>query len=189
MLNAFRFYWSVIVLVFFNTMCVAVEHYNQPEWLSEFLRKLPNPSNHLIAHPNENLATVQPFSNHSKTFQLKTSDCSWKDKIKLHLPIYSYPSPRIARHLMHQTWLLSLINSVKFLDTAEYIFLVFFICETAVRMWAMGHRVYFESSFNRQVKHGQDENSNIETFMFIVHFQVWLHGDQWECVWSDLDPL
>ena len=35
----FRFYWSVIVLVFFNTMCVAVEHYNQPEWLSEFLRK------------------------------------------------------------------------------------------------------------------------------------------------------
>ena len=38
---------------------------------------------------------------------------------------------------------------MKFSDTAEYIFLVFFICETAVRMWAMGHRVYFESSFNR----------------------------------------
>ena len=34
-----RFYWSVIILVFFNTMCVAVEHYNQPEWLSDFLRE------------------------------------------------------------------------------------------------------------------------------------------------------
>jgi voltage-dependent calcium channel N type alpha-1B len=33
------FYWSVIILVFLNTMCVAVEHYNQPDWLSEFLRK------------------------------------------------------------------------------------------------------------------------------------------------------
>ncbi|XP_039288587.1 voltage-dependent calcium channel type A subunit alpha-1 isoform X2 [Nilaparvata lugens] len=31
------FYWFVIVLVFFNTVCVAVEHYNQPEWLTKFL--------------------------------------------------------------------------------------------------------------------------------------------------------
>lgn len=34
------FYWFVIVLVFFNTVCVAVEHYNQPPWLTEFLCKL-----------------------------------------------------------------------------------------------------------------------------------------------------
>lgn len=33
------FYWFVIVLVFFNTVCVAVEHYNQPPWLTEFLCK------------------------------------------------------------------------------------------------------------------------------------------------------
>ncbi len=33
------FYWFVIVLVFVNTMCVAVEHYNQPQWLSDFLCK------------------------------------------------------------------------------------------------------------------------------------------------------
>ena len=33
------FYWSVIILVFLNTMCVAVEHYAQPDWLSDFLRK------------------------------------------------------------------------------------------------------------------------------------------------------
>lgn len=31
------FYWSVIVLVFLNTLCVAVEHDNQPDWLSDFL--------------------------------------------------------------------------------------------------------------------------------------------------------
>ena len=33
------FYWFVILLVFLNTFAVAVEHYNQPPWLSEFLRK------------------------------------------------------------------------------------------------------------------------------------------------------
>ncbi|XP_058448215.1 voltage-dependent calcium channel type A subunit alpha-1-like isoform X3 [Malaya genurostris] len=31
------FYWFVIVLVFLNTICVAVEHYGQPPWLSMFL--------------------------------------------------------------------------------------------------------------------------------------------------------
>ncbi|XP_037083301.1 voltage-dependent calcium channel type A subunit alpha-1-like isoform X2 [Pollicipes pollicipes] len=31
------FYWFVIVLVFLNTVCVAVEHYNQPDWLTLFL--------------------------------------------------------------------------------------------------------------------------------------------------------
>lgn len=34
-----KFYWFVIVLVFFNTVCVAVEHYDQPKWLSDFLCK------------------------------------------------------------------------------------------------------------------------------------------------------
>ena len=34
------FYWTVIVLVFFNTFCVAIEHYGQPLWLSDFLRKI-----------------------------------------------------------------------------------------------------------------------------------------------------
>ncbi|CAH1183785.1 unnamed protein product [Phaedon cochleariae] len=31
------FYWSVIVLVLFNTICVAVEYHGQPQWLSDFL--------------------------------------------------------------------------------------------------------------------------------------------------------
>ena len=34
------FYWFVILLVFFNTCCVAVEHYNQPNWLTQFLGHL-----------------------------------------------------------------------------------------------------------------------------------------------------
>ena len=34
------FYWFVILLVFFNTVCVAVEHYHQPQWLTDFLCKL-----------------------------------------------------------------------------------------------------------------------------------------------------
>lgn len=34
------FYWFVIVLVFFNTVTVAAEHYGQPDFLTDFLRKL-----------------------------------------------------------------------------------------------------------------------------------------------------
>lgn len=33
------FYWGVIVLVFLNSLCVAVEHNNQPDWLTDFLCK------------------------------------------------------------------------------------------------------------------------------------------------------
>lgn len=31
------FYWFVITLVFLNTACVAVEHYDQPPFLTDFL--------------------------------------------------------------------------------------------------------------------------------------------------------
>lgn len=65
------FYWCVIVLVFLNTSCVAVEHYGQPLWLTDFL-------------------------------------------------FY-----------------------------AEYVFLVLFIMEMIMKMYALGVRVYFESSFNK----------------------------------------
>ncbi|XP_063695784.1 voltage-dependent calcium channel type A subunit alpha-1 isoform X3 [Culicoides brevitarsis] len=65
------FYWFVIVLVFFNTVCVAVEHYGQPSWLSDFLY------------------------------------------------------------------------------IAEYAFLGLFMMEMWIKMYALGPRIYFESSFNR----------------------------------------
>lgn len=31
------FYWVVIILVFLNSVSVALEHDKQPEWLSDFL--------------------------------------------------------------------------------------------------------------------------------------------------------
>ncbi|CAO1437735.1 unnamed protein product [Diamesa serratosioi] len=65
------FYWFVIVLVFFNTVCVAAEHYGQPEFLSSFL-------------------------------------------------YYT-----------------------------EFVFLGLFMTEMWVKMYALGPRIYFESSFNR----------------------------------------
>ncbi len=33
-------YWTVIMLVFLNAICAALEHYNQPEWLTKFLSKI-----------------------------------------------------------------------------------------------------------------------------------------------------
>lgn len=36
------FYWFVIILVFFNTVTVAAEHYGQPDFLTNFLCKLPH---------------------------------------------------------------------------------------------------------------------------------------------------
>ncbi|XP_052754604.1 LOW QUALITY PROTEIN: voltage-dependent calcium channel type A subunit alpha-1 [Galleria mellonella] len=65
------FYWFVIVLVLFNTICVAVEHYRQPKWLTSFLYY------------------------------------------------------------------------------AEFVFLCLFMMEMWVKMYALGPRIYFESSFNR----------------------------------------
>ncbi|XP_044595208.1 voltage-dependent calcium channel type A subunit alpha-1 isoform X8 [Cotesia glomerata] len=65
------FYWFVIVLVFFNTVCVAVEHYDQPQWLSDFLYH------------------------------------------------------------------------------TEFVFLGLFMCEMFIKVYALGPRIYFESSFNR----------------------------------------
>ncbi|KAH8416477.1 hypothetical protein KR222_005300 [Zaprionus bogoriensis] len=65
------FYWFVIVLVFLNTVCVAVEHYGQPAFLSDFLYY------------------------------------------------------------------------------AEFVFLGLFMSEMFIKMYALGPRIYFESSFNR----------------------------------------
>jgi len=35
-------FWLVIIMVFFNTCTVALEHYGQPQWLEEFLRECSN---------------------------------------------------------------------------------------------------------------------------------------------------
>ena len=40
MIKTQAFYWIVIILVFLNALCAALEHYNQPLWLNNFLSKL-----------------------------------------------------------------------------------------------------------------------------------------------------
>ena len=45
-------FWFVIVLVFLNTCTVAVEHYNQPVWLTEFLCELIKNDEKLILRRN-----------------------------------------------------------------------------------------------------------------------------------------
>ena len=88
----------------------------------------------------------------------------------------------------HQIFLQAAIyNFVKFSDTAEYIFLVFFICETAVRMWAMGHRVYFESSFNRcpDQKKIAPKVSNFDFFRFDC---MVISGSVFEVIWTHFKP-
>ena len=40
-------------------------------------------------------------------------------------------------------------NLYSFSDVAEFFFLGLFIFEMLLRMWALGPRIYFESSFNR----------------------------------------
>ena len=41
-------FWLVVTLVFLNTCTVAVEHYGQPAWLTNFLGKFQK--NHLISN-------------------------------------------------------------------------------------------------------------------------------------------
>ena len=40
MIKSQIFYWLIILLVFLNALCAAVEHYNMPDWLTEFLCKI-----------------------------------------------------------------------------------------------------------------------------------------------------
>ncbi len=56
-----------------------------------------------------------------------------------------------------------------FSDTAEFVFLGLFIFEMLLRMWALGPRIYFESSFNR--------------FDCLV-----ISGSVFEVVWSHFKP-
>lgn len=55
MVKTQAFYWTVLSLVALNTLCVAIVHYNQPEWLSDFLCEylpgLPPPAPTPSSHP------------------------------------------------------------------------------------------------------------------------------------------
>lgn len=91
------FYWFVIILVFFNTVAVAAEHYGQPEFLTNFL-------------------------------------CEYFFLLAIPFMLIIY--------------ILSSIFSF-FLVWTEFVFLGLFMMEMFIKMYALGPRIYFESSFNR----------------------------------------
>ena len=97
-----------VLSVFLNTFCVAIEHYGQPIWLSDFLRK------------NESFCLIY----------------------------------------------ILVLTKFNFLDTAEYVFLIFFIFETVVRMWALGYHIYFESSFNRYTIYYTSTMNNMNRYRY-----------------------
>lgn len=97
-----------VLSVFLNTFCVAIEHYGQPIWLSDFLRK------------NESFCLIYVL----------------------------------------------VLTKFNFLDTAEYVFLIFFIFETVVRMWALGYHIYFESSFNRYTIYYTSTMNNMNRYRY-----------------------
>lgn len=43
-MKSVTFYWLVIILVFLNTLTIASEHYNQPDWLTEVQGISPPPA-------------------------------------------------------------------------------------------------------------------------------------------------
>lgn len=100
MVKAQSFYWIVLCLVGLNTLCVAIVHYDQPEWLTRALCK--------SAHTN-----TRSYSN--------TLDV--EDNSNLFL-------------LVLKT------------DTAEFVFLGLFLTEMTLKMYGLGVRNYFHSSFN-----------------------------------------
>ena len=97
-----------VLSVFLNTFCVAIEHYGQPIWLSDFLRK------------NESFCLIY----------------------------------------------ILVLTKFNFLDTAESVFLIFFIFETVVRMWALGYHIYFESSFNRYTIYYTSTMNNMNRYRY-----------------------
>lgn len=41
------FYWTILLCVFLNTVSLATEHHQQPEWLGEFQGKLDRKQGHV----------------------------------------------------------------------------------------------------------------------------------------------
>ena len=54
-------FWFVIVLVFLNTCTVAVEHYHQPDWLTEFLCKKHLASHFITSHLSSSFQSTLNF--------------------------------------------------------------------------------------------------------------------------------
>ncbi|VDP16635.1 unnamed protein product [Onchocerca flexuosa] len=140
------FYWSVITLVFLNTVCVASEHYGQPEWFTEFQMYAEYVFSGIFIC--EMLMKLFAMG-HRVYFASKFNrfDCIV-----------------IVGSAFEIIW--SELKGGSFVY-AEYVFSGIFICEMLMKLFAMGHRVYFASKFNR--------------FDCIV-----IVGSAFEIIWSEL---
>ncbi len=68
----------VILLVFLNTCCVAVEHYNQPQWLTEFLGKPYHIRSFIKAISSFFLSIFKMLCKFQKLPSTCFSVCSWR---------------------------------------------------------------------------------------------------------------
>lgn len=102
MVKTHTFYWIVLGLVALNTLCVAIVHHKQPQWLSSLL-------------------------------------CKTTSKIKLF-------SLCICCHTWSKVWTLKWFLFIA--DYAEFLFLGLFLTEMFLKMYGLGPRLYFHSSFN-----------------------------------------
>lgn len=67
-MKSVTFYWLVIILVFLNTLTIASEHYNQPDWLTEVQGISPPPASLRFLHFIPNLMSDHLFLKRSCVF-------------------------------------------------------------------------------------------------------------------------
>lgn len=67
-MKSVTFYWLVIILVFLNTLTIASEHYNQPDWLTEVQGISPPPAPLCFLHFSPDLMCDHLFLKPSCVF-------------------------------------------------------------------------------------------------------------------------
>lgn len=122
------FYWTVLGLVALNTLCVAIVHHNQPLWLSNFLCE-----SHLIWAWNMRSAQA-----------VNTPYCPLCNSCQIAVKII-VSSCRCSHLCVFNNGNSSFFFSS---DYAEFLFLALFLTEMFLKMYSLGPRLYFHSSFN-----------------------------------------
>ena len=102
MVKTDTFYLMVLSLVALNTICVAIVHHNQPDWLTIFLCRF--------------------------------------------LILFSIYYFCVMSASVSSDWIAVFVSSS--VDYAEFVFLGLFLAEMFLKMYGLGFRLYFHSSFN-----------------------------------------
>lgn len=144
------FFWTVLTCVFLNTIVLAVEYHNQPEWLKKFQCK----SDVSIRCILRLVASQSVPSSFPLTlpclpeYLLKVIKCS---------PNFTVPRDKTSpadmvalKCYMLSRLRLSLFSSLSFsfVDYAEIVFLTIFFVEMLLKLYGLGIHQYFSSSFN-----------------------------------------